>query len=101
MLRTPYGVLVCSKELVKEVFNNRERHYTVRGYAERMQRILRRDLSGQGRWRVATSSYCTDSCPANQAIMSVTFEDAFESAFEQTRKPLNYLVADGARQDWR
>ena len=38
VLRTPYGVLVCSKTLVTEVFDNSARRYTVTGYAERMRK---------------------------------------------------------------
>jgi len=94
-LRTPYGVLVCSKNLVNEVFDNRARRYTVTGYAERMKESFGEIFLGKDDDGLPTSSYCTESRPANDAIMSVTLRDAFESAFQHTQDALYHLVPDG------
>jgi Dyp-type peroxidase family len=95
VLRTPYGVLVCSKTLVTEVFSNRQQRYTVTGYAERMRAsfgeiYLGRDDDGP------TSRYRVEACPANKAIMAVSRECAFDLAFQQTVKTLTLLVRGSA-----
>jgi Dyp-type peroxidase family len=93
VLRTPHGVLVCSKTLVTEVFDNSQRRYTVTGYAERMRAsfgeiYLGRDDDG------LTSRYRAEACPANRAIMAISRECAFDLAFQQTEKTLKLLVGD-------
>jgi Dyp-type peroxidase family len=96
VLRTPYGVLICSKELVNRVFNNRERHYTVTGYAERMKGSFGEIFLGKDDDGLPTSGYCRESRPANDTLMGVTIRDGFESAFKHSRDALNYLIPDGA-----
>jgi Dyp-type peroxidase family len=91
-LRTPYGVLVCSKELVTEVFDNRARRYTVTGYAERMKESFGEIFLGKDDDGLPTSSYCKESRPANDAIMRITLRDGFESALKHTQDTLNSLV---------
>ena len=49
VLRTPYGVLVCSKKLVNDVFDNRAPAIHGDGLCRAHARVLRRDLSGRGR----------------------------------------------------
>jgi Dyp-type peroxidase family len=96
VLRTPYGVLVCSKELVNRVFNNRERHYTVTGYAERMKASFGEIFLGKDDDGLPMSSYCRESGPANDTLMGVTIQDGFDSAFTHTWNALNRLVPAGA-----
>ncbi len=69
-LRTPYGVLVCSKKLVGEVFDNDGSRYTVTGYAERMRASFGEIYLGKDDDGLPTSSYCEEACPANNAIMA-------------------------------
>jgi Dyp-type peroxidase family len=97
-LRTPYGVLVCSKKLVTEVFDNRQRRYTVTGYAERMRASFGEIYLGKDDDGLPMSSYCKESRPANDAIMGITLRDAFESAFKHTQDTLNSLVRPGTER---
>jgi Dyp-type peroxidase family len=96
VLRTPYGVLVCSKKLVNEVFDNRTRRYTVTGYAERMRASFGEIYLGEDDDGLPTSSYCKESRPANDAIMGITLRDAFESALKHTQDTLKRLVPPDA-----
>ncbi|UPK04510.1 Dyp-type peroxidase domain-containing protein [Bradyrhizobium sp. 170] len=93
VLRTPHGVLVCSKKRVDEVFNNCQRRYTVTGYAERMRASFGEIYLGKDDDRLPTSKYRAEACPANKAIMNVTRKDAFDSALKHTRNTLRLLVA--------
>ena len=101
VLRTPYGVLVCSKDRVTEVFNNNGRgspRYTVTGYAERMRASFGEIFLGKDDDGVPASSYYKESRPANDAIMGVTLRAAFESAFKHTQGTLNRLVPRGTKK---
>ncbi|KRR26168.1 hypothetical protein CQ14_21005 [Bradyrhizobium lablabi] len=91
-LRTPYGVLVCSKKLVDEVFHNQGSRYTVTGYAERMRASFGEIYLGKDDDGLSTSKYRAEACPANKAIMAVKVQDAFKSAFEHTKQALRFLV---------
>ena len=76
-LRTPYGVLVCSKTLVQEVFDNKRRAL----HGEWLHRAHAHDLSARSiSGKDDGEAYRAEACPANKAIMDVTFEDAFEVA---------------------
>ncbi|ANW00451.1 Dyp-type peroxidase [Bradyrhizobium icense] len=97
VLRTPYGVLVCKKDLVTEVFNNGGRgdpRYTVTGYAERMRASFGEIYLGKDDDRLSTSKYRAEACPANKAIMAVSREAAFTSSFKHTQEALRSLVPD-------
>jgi len=91
-LRTPYGVLACSKKLVNEVFHNRGRYYTVTGYAERMRTSFGEIYLGKDDDGLSTSKYRAEACPANKAIMAVTVQDAFNIALRHTEETLSFLV---------
>jgi len=93
VLRTPHGVLVCSKKLVTEVFNNGARNYTVTGYAERMRASFGEIYLGKDDGGM-TSEYRAEACPANKAIMAISRKEAFESALEQTQRTLRLLVGN-------
>jgi Dyp-type peroxidase family len=92
-LRTPYGVLVCSKALVNEVFQNPDRRYTVTGYAERMRSSFGEIYLGRDDNGLQASEYHAESCPANAAIMDVTIREAFDVALAHTQSSLQFLVA--------
>lgn len=79
-LRTPYGVLVCSKTLVEQVFANVHGNYTVSGYNTRLDKSFGKiylgcdkDMSDRGEAELA-----------NPHIMSVSQEQAFRSAYQHT-----------------
>lgn len=95
VLRTPYGVLVCSKALVQEVFRNASRRYSVTGYAERMKESFGEIYLGKDDDGLPTSAYQRESRAANDAIMAVTREKGFTSAFRHTKGVLHDLVPSG------
>lgn len=90
VLRTPYGVLVCSKARVMDVFNNKEMRYTATGYAERMRKSFGEIYLGMD----DGPRYQRESKEANDAIMSVSKEEGFNSAFKHTKTVLADLVPD-------
>jgi Dyp-type peroxidase family len=94
VLRTPYGVLVCSGDLVNEVLENRASVYSVTGYAERMRSsfgeiYLGKDDAGPG------SHYRLEARASNEAIMGVKVKPAFESALVHLRSTLDALLPAG------
>ena len=89
VLRTPYGVLVCSKNLVMDVFNNSQNRYTVSGYAERMRKSFGEIYLGMD----DGTRYQRESQAANAAIMAVEEKDGFKAAFEQTQTVVRQLVS--------
>lgn len=95
VLRTPYGVLVCSKALVEEVFANASGRYTVTGYNTRLARsfgeiYLGRDDDGPG------CPYRREATPANREIMQVSTADAFDSAYGHTAAALAAWIGSPA-----
>jgi cytochrome P450 len=76
VLRTPYGVLVASGDLVQEVFTNAGGRYSVSGYNVRLARSFGEIYLG----RDQSPAYCSQAKLANDAIMGITREDAFDLA---------------------
>jgi cytochrome P450 len=87
VLRTPYGVLVATPTLVNEVFHNRQSHYTVEGYSDRMEKSFGKIFLGLD----DGSEYQTESKAVNAAIMKVTFKDSFDIALSETATVLHDL----------
>lgn len=92
VLRTPYGVLVCSTKLVDEVFHDKAQSYTVTGYAERMKASFGEIYLGKDDNRLSDSAYQKESRAANDAIMSVTTQEGFNSAYKHAMGVLNEQV---------
>lgn len=90
-LRTPYGVLVCSKELVMQVFENRNAYYTITGYAKRMDKSFGNIYLGMD----AGPMYGAQAKAPNDAIRSVTEDEAFDSALAHTKSIIDRLVPAG------
>jgi len=88
VLRTPYGVLVCSSAKVREVFENRSGNYTATGYAERMTKSFGEIYLGKDEG----AQYQLESRRANRAIQDITRQEAFDSAFARTRLTLHQLA---------
>jgi cytochrome P450 len=87
-LRTPYGVLVCSKALVEQVFENAAGNYTVSGYNTRLDKCFGKIYLG----RDDGDDYRKEADLANPAIMAVTLDDAFESARRHTAELLGEIT---------
>ena len=88
VLRTPYGVLVCSSGKVREVFENRSGNYTATGYAGRMAKSFGEIYLGKDEG----AQYQLESHKANRAIQDITRQEAFDSAFARTRLTLHQLA---------
>jgi Dyp-type peroxidase family len=91
-LRTPYGVLTCSNELVKQVFEDRSSCYTITGYAKRMDKSFGNIYLGMDAGR----TYDEQSEAPNRAIQEVTEQEAFDSARRHTIATVERLVTDRA-----
>jgi Dyp-type peroxidase family len=90
-LRTPYGVLVCSRNLVEQVLRNPQGDYSVSGYNARLSNSF-----GQiylGRDYAPGNDHEADE--ANAAIMEVTETAAFDFAHTQGVEMLNGLLPGG------
>ena len=92
VLRTPYGVLVCSKERVMEVFQNTDRRYTASGYAERMRKSFGEIFLGLDEG----PQYHRKADKVDEAIWKVDVASAFNSAFGITNERVKHLVGTGS-----
>lgn len=88
-LRTPYGVLVCSKTLVDQVFANANGTYSVSGYNTRLDKSFGQIYLGRDEGK----PYRDEADPANTAIMAVTQAQAFTSAHTHTVAVLTDAMA--------
>lgn len=84
-LRTPYGVLVCSKTLVEQVFANTQGNYSVSGYNTRLDKSFGQIYLG----RDESKAYRDEADPANKAVMGVTQDQAFTSARQHAKDVLD------------
>jgi len=91
LLRTPFGVLVADKDLVRDVFLNGEEALTITGYLPRMRRsfgILYLGLDPNQEDR----AYETWSRACNKAIMEIDPHQAFLKARAAVQEALKGLV---------
>lgn len=89
VLRTPYGVLVCSKQLVMEVFQDGGNNlYTADGYADRMRESFGEIYLGMDQGE----TYREQATAPNEAIQKVTIREGFDSAFKHTQSVVANLV---------
>lgn len=95
VLRTPYGVLVCSKDRVMEVLGDKQRNYTATGYAERMGRSFGEIYLGMD----DGDEYRQESRLPNQAVQQVSRYGAFAEAFKQTQESVQGYLAKAADAD--
>ena len=89
VLRTPYGVLVCTKAQVMEVLDNGADLYTATGYAERMDKSFGNIYLGMD----AGEPYRQQSTEPNAAIEAVSIADGFSAAFQQTQTTVAAFLA--------
>ncbi|MCC0003701.1 MAG: Dyp-type peroxidase [Methylobacteriaceae bacterium] len=91
LLRTPFGVLVGDRDMVRDVFVNREESLTITGYLPRMNRsfgILYLGLDPNQ----DDQAYEKWSHACNDAIMAIDAHTAFENARNAVQQALQKLV---------
>ena len=88
VLRTPYGVLVCSKTLVQQVQDNVQGHYSVSGYNVRLARSFGQIYLG----RDYTPGQDAEAEVANREIMKITEQQAFDLTRSRTEALLQQWV---------
>ena len=88
-LRTPYGVLVCSKTLVTQVLTDASRVYSVQGYRQRLLASIGEIYLGLD----AGPAYAAQSSAMNRAIEAVSEQQAFDLALSCAQKVLAVFVA--------
>jgi Dyp-type peroxidase family len=95
VLRTPYGVLVCSKSMVDEVFANADGRYSTTGYNTRLAKSIGEIYLGRDEGGPA-SAYRQEADAANGAVMAVTMAQAYESAYRHSADVLEGLLRAAA-----
>lgn len=93
VLRTAYGVLVCSESLVIEVFDNAHQRYTVDGYASRMACSFGKIYLGLD----DGPDYRSQSAAVNASIGRISEAEAFDAAFNTTNSVLDDLIKPAKR----
>ncbi|WOB08487.1 Dyp-type peroxidase domain-containing protein [Piscinibacter gummiphilus] len=92
VLKTPYGVLVCDRLRVREVYENSQGRYTVAGYNERLRSSIGEiylGLDDKAQHDLADSG-------VNAAIYAVTEQQAFDVAYQSmTSTVAKFLPAAG------
>lgn len=93
MLNTPDGgVLVCSHDLVRAVFERSGTDFSVEGYHARMVPSIGEIYLGLDDTGEEGCPYRAQSAAANQAIAGITREQAFAAAFDSVRDTLSGMV---------
>ena len=101
VLRTPHGVLVCSKKFVTEVFDNRDRRYTVTGYAERMRASFGEIYLGKDDDGTPASEYRAEAArPTRQSWLSPGSTRSTAPSSKR-RIPCTCSSPAPARKNWR
>ena len=88
VLRTSYGVLVASKDLVMKVFQNAGGNYSVAEYQHRMRKSIGEIFLGMDEG----AAYRAQSKDTNRAIRSITESDAFIAARDKANVFLEALL---------
>ncbi len=88
VLRTPYGVIVASRELLNEVFIDTQERYSVRGHMERMANSIGEISLGKD----AGKAYDEESAPVNNAIMALDPEATFNLVLATATAKLNGII---------
>lgn len=89
-LRTRYGVLVASRELVMQVFDDPHGCYSVKGYRECMRLSFGEIYLGLD----AGARYTEEATLANRAILSIRMKDGFEAGRRAALGKLRTLIAE-------
>ncbi len=102
VLKTPYGTLVASRELLMRVLLDPDASYSIRGQFERMQLSVGEIFLGMD----AGKRYDDESIEVNRAIGVLTDTDAgkaqvFEIAFEAAKRKLDQIICQAREQSGR
>jgi hypothetical protein len=100
VLRTPYGILVASRELLSEVFLDTQERYSVSGHMARMRQSIGEISLGMD----AGPVYNSESAPINDTILGLdpdwtfnlvrkTAQDKIQAIIQAVRQPLVMLGA--------
>jgi Dyp-type peroxidase family len=89
-LRTRYGVLVASRELVMQVFDDPHGCYSVKGYRECMRRSFGEIYLGLD----AGARYTEESKLANERILAIRMKDGFEAGRRAALGKLEKLIGE-------
>lgn len=92
-LRTRYGVLVASKELVMQVFDDPHSRYSVKGYRECMRQSFGEIYLGLDEG----PRYTAESTLANAAILDIRMAAAFDSARKIAGDKLREMMAESVK----
>ncbi len=91
VLRTPFGILVGDKDMVHDMFVNRDEHLTITGYLPRMHRSFGVLYLGMDP-NQEDQAYEKWSRASNEAIMAIDSHKAFEAARRAVSAALQKLV---------
>ena len=98
VLKTPYGTLVASRELLGEVLRDVDERYSVSGQLDRMRKSFGEITLGQD----AGVEYWQDSDPINDAIHALTTPPpavtVYQLAFDAARNKIRDIVDEAQRQ---
>lgn len=87
VLRTPYGVLVTSRDLVNEVLHN-DAIYSVSEYQRRFSRSVGEGFLGMD----SGEAYLDESTGPNEALKEVKADQAYDKALEITRAQVRAAI---------
>jgi deferrochelatase/peroxidase EfeB len=97
LLKTPYGTLVASRDLLCEVLRDQQARYTVSGQFARMTK----SFGGVALGLDASPEYWAQSDPVNNAIHALTNPapkvSVYQRAFDAARGKINFIVTDAQK----
>jgi hypothetical protein len=88
VLKTPYGTLVASRELLHQVLQDPTQRYSVGGQMERMKRCFGAIYLGMD----DSADYTRQSGPVNAAISALPTEDVFTLAKSATETKVQAII---------
>lgn len=94
VLRTPYGVLVASRELISQVFLDRDERYSVSGQMERMRQSIGEIALGND----AGQEYDDAAIPINEAISKLDPQEVFELARDASNRKIDKILFEANEQ---
>lgn len=87
LLRTPYGVLVASRDLLGPVLMDPQERYSIRGQMKRMEDSIGRIYLGMD----DGEEYRRQSGEVNAALMKISAEDGFQVAFKAANDKMDAI----------
>lgn len=94
LLRTPYGVLVARRELISQVFLDKQERYSVSGQMERMRQSIGEISLGNDAGR----EYDDASIPINEAISQLDPQEVFDLARNAADRKICKILHEANKQ---